>query len=109
MSKEREELPNQVSFDASKYKTEEELWKDMTALIQILLRQEYIVVFQEEDCGVYIIEFDYADESYGTPFPYWMTPDKYERLCCLDEDDEDDDPKEYGVADVKGVVDCDDD
>lgn len=107
MSKEREELPNQIAFDSDKYKTEEAFWKDIVSVIQVLLRQEYIVVFKEEDCGVYIIEFDYSDEAYGTPLPYWMTPDKYERLCYLDEADEeeDDDPKEYGVANAKGAAD----
>ena len=63
--------PNQVYFDTTK-----EGWKnDALNFIDILTRQEYIVVSYYEEDG-FIVEFELADmRQYGGPVNVWVEED----------------------------------
>ena len=48
----------------------------------LLLEAEYIMTvrYDEKGLGVVCVDFDYADRSYGYPYPYWLDEkdlDKY--------------------------------
>ena len=48
----------------------------------LLLEAEYIMTvrYDEKGLGIVCIDFDYADRSYGGPYPYWIDEqdlDKY--------------------------------
>ena len=63
--------PKAVYFDTTK-----EGWKDdALSLIDILTRQEYIVVSYYEETG-FIVEFELADmREYGGPVNMWVEED----------------------------------
>ena len=72
---------NSIIFDLRDYDTIEEMWKDIADAMRILTRKrKYIVQFKHEDCDIYVLEFNYADRSYGCAYPYWLTPEQEEKL-----------------------------
>lgn len=72
-----------VSFDAKKYDTLEDMYKDVAKLTEILVRCDYQVRFYYEDCGIYILE--YADDPmsaarYGTANWLLCEPEEIEMI-----------------------------
>ncbi len=64
---------NRIVFCKDKYKTEEEFWSAINTAIRLLLDAEYITVvrYDEKELGIVVIEYNYADKSYGCPYPVW--------------------------------------
>ena len=73
---------NRITLYKDNYSTVQE-WKDaITATVMLLLEAEYIMTvrYDEKGLGIVCIDFDYADRSYGGPYPYWLDEkdlDKY--------------------------------
>lgn len=73
---------NRITLCKNNYSTVQE-WKDaITATVMLLLEAEYIMTvrYDEKGLGIVCIDFDYADRSYGDPYPYWIDEhdlDKY--------------------------------
>lgn len=44
----------------------------LSEAIKLLTDCGYICVVRYVDCGNYIIEYNYDDKSFGTPYPHWM-------------------------------------
>ena len=76
-----------IAFDSKEAKTQTEMWADIAKMLEILIRNKYICVVRYEDCGIYLLEYGNDDESYGTPYPYWMTPEQYETVDFGDGED----------------------
>lgn len=72
------ETANRITFDVSKYGSEEEMFRDVMKVAQILIAQEYICVLSYDDVGIYCLDFNYDDEAMGTSYPYWLKPYDYE-------------------------------
>ena len=82
-----------IAFDLAEYNSEEEMFHDISSLLKILTKNRYQCAFRYEDGGIYVVEFDMNDESFGSPMIYWLDN---EQVDCLytskyigdDEDDE---------------------
>ena len=68
---------NSIAFDSRKYETQDEFWADVTMIMKTLVNQEYTVSIRYEDCGIYIVEYDYTDQEMANFIP-WVTADDYE-------------------------------
>ena len=57
----------------------------------LLLDAEYImtVKYDEKGFGIVSIEYQYHNEEYGTPLPYWLSPEEFESVVWDDERDKD--------------------
>lgn len=44
----------------------------LSEAIKLLTDCGYICVVRYVDCGNYIIEYNYEDRDFGTPYPYWF-------------------------------------
>lgn len=73
-----EETANRITFDVSKYGSEEEMFREVMKVVQVLIAQEYICILSYDDVGIYCLDFNYDDEAMGTSYPYWLKPYDYE-------------------------------
>ena len=82
---------NRITFNPEKYKNEVEMWKDITSLMQTLLKNEYVMVTREEDFGIIEIEYGYDQnrDCYGGANPYWISQDEYINILETRDGDED--------------------
>lgn len=57
-----------ISFDSDKYSTLDEMYKEVSILTQILIKNDYEVLFRYEDCGIYVLEYCHSRfAELGTP------------------------------------------
>lgn len=85
-----ENLPQRLVFSVDEYGTSDEMWASIMKFIKILLDNRNLMTVKMEEYGIINIEYSYADESMGTPMPYWMTPDDAWSVDA-EEGEEDDD------------------
>ena len=71
---------NQISFDLNNYDSKEEMFSDISSLLDILTKNNYECSFNYEDCGIYILQFDFDNEEYGCSRVYWLNPEQEECL-----------------------------
>lgn len=74
------EKVNCITICKNKYKSEQE-WKDaIAATVMLLLEAEYIMTvrYDEKGLGIVCIDYDYADRTYGGPYPYWLDADDFD-------------------------------
>lgn len=57
--------------------------------LAILAKMGYICTIERE-CDFYVIHYNYRDQSYGTPYPYWLTEDEYMSATLEGEDNDND-------------------
>lgn len=83
--------PNQITFDGSKYGKPSDMWEDITGILQTLMRNDYVCTVRcdEPAFEIYVIEFDYEDDSLAEVRPYWLTPEQFEKLKQLEMEAED--------------------
>ena len=55
--------PNTITFSKSVYQSEEEFWRSVSQWLKLITEQGYYALFRYEDCGVYVIEFDYDQKT----------------------------------------------
>lgn len=65
--------PRYISFDLEKYKSKNEMFDAIGALLQILTDNRYVCSVRYEDCGIYVVEFDAEDMS---EFELWHKLDE---------------------------------
>ena len=82
---------NRITFNPEKYKNEVEMWKDITSFMQMLLKNEYVMVVREEDFGIITIEYNYDTncDCYGVANPYWISQDEYMNVLEMQDNDGD--------------------
>jgi len=83
----KEHKPNEISFDPEKYEDRNEMWGVIAFWLKTLVENDYIATIHEEDFGIVVIKYDYADDSMGDTYPYWINPGEYERMQYQEEDD----------------------
>lgn len=59
MSNKNDIRPNSIAFSMDSYKTKEEFWKAVADQLRLLTEQDYYALFRMDDCGVYVIEYEY--------------------------------------------------
>ena len=69
---------NRITFNVERYDSEDDMFKDVAKVLQILTKNDEICTFEYEDVGIYILQPNYQNEEFGDLYPYWMTPDDYE-------------------------------
>ena len=60
--------------------TESEFQSKLSEAIMLLLGAGYICTVREDDVGIIVIEYDHDDSAYGSPHPYWLTPEQAESI-----------------------------
>lgn len=71
---------NSIVVCKDEYNSEEE-WKNaIRDAVMVLLNNNYIMTirYDEKGLGIVAIDFDYADQSLGGTYPYWLTPEELE-------------------------------
>ena len=71
---------NQYVLDRDNFSSDEEFATPVGQILFNFAKDGYIATFRYEDMGIYIIEYNHADKSLGSPYPYWLTPEEEERI-----------------------------
>ena len=71
---------NQYVLDRDNFSSDEEFANHVGQILFNFAKDGYIATFRYEDMGIYIIEYNHADQSLGAPYPYWLTPEEEERV-----------------------------
>lgn len=79
---------NELVICKKEFETKEEFKQRLTEALTVLLESEYICTVRAEENDIIVIRYDYDDKYYGSPYPYWLTPEQVERIP-LDDDDSD--------------------
>lgn len=74
-----------MTFCLDTYKgKEEEMWKDISKFLQIILKNENICTVKQEDFGIVAIDFEHdetwSDPHWGIAQPIWLTVDEQEAI-----------------------------
>lgn len=76
-----EKTYNSMCIKLDTYDTEEAFWKAVAQQLKILTDNKYDVRFCYDDCGNYIIEYDYESFlGYGNDRLVWLTDDEAEDI-----------------------------
>ena len=73
---------NRITFDSKENKNWQE---DMSNTITMLCRNGYICRAYYEDCGFYVVEYDYNKSEWGGPQLIWIDPNK-QTIVNVDEE-----------------------
>ena len=46
----------------------------------LLIGAGYICTVREDEVGIFVIEYDHDDSAYGSPYPFWLTPEQVESI-----------------------------
>lgn len=76
---------NRITFDVETYAGEDEMFADVAKMLQILTRNGEICTFEEEDCGIYLLQHNYADREFDDLYPNWLTTDEEEQVALFRE------------------------
>lgn len=76
---------NSIAIDSCEFGTKQEFNDCLSRTIGNLLELGQVVVIREEDCGIYIIEFEANEPDWGGYMPYWLTADEIQSVT-FDED-----------------------
>ena len=86
---------NRISFDLEYYDGDEEaLFKDVARILRILTKNDEVCTFEYEDCGIYLLQHNYARRELEDTYPYWLTPEEQDlidsrRFTKVQEEDND--------------------
>lgn len=79
---------NSIVICRDKFKTEED-WKNaIKDAVMVLLENDYIMTvrYDEKGFGIVAIDYNYADQSFGDAYPYWLMPEEWESITWNDEE-----------------------
>jgi hypothetical protein len=62
------------------FETQEEFKQRLVDAITVLLDSEYILKVKADESNIIVIEYEHDDQSFGTPYPYWLTPEQVESI-----------------------------
>ena len=81
--------PNTMTFCLDHYNDNEfAMMTDVSNVLKALTKNEYKCVFRYEDCGVYVLEFGYEDETLEDPSLEWIDLDELYKYIYENTDDE---------------------
>lgn len=90
MAYDRKKRFQEIVLCADHYAKKSDMFEALGVLIKILLDAGYIMTirYDEPGLGIVVIDFNYADEEFGCPYPYWLEPEEQEQILWRDDDDE---------------------
>lgn len=50
---------NRITFNIDRYDSEDEMFKDIAKILQILTKNDEICTFEYEDAGIYLLQHNY--------------------------------------------------
>ena len=71
---------NELVLCTEDYANEDVFRTKLSEAIMLLLDAGYICTVKEDVAGVIVINYEYADQSYGCPYPYWLTLEQWESI-----------------------------
>lgn len=79
---------NELVLCKEDYDSQEEFENEIKKAVMLLLNANQIMTirYDEKGFGIVVIEYKYADQSYGDYYPYWLLPDEIESVI-FDEND----------------------
>ena len=71
------------------YKSQEAFEDAIKKAVMVLLDNNYIMTvrYDEKGLGIVAIDFEHNDQSFGAPYPYWLTPEEWESVVYNDEEE----------------------
>lgn len=71
---------NRITLCRDDYGSDEGLFDAVKDAVKLLLDAGYIMTVRYDDkgCGIICIDYNYADQSYGCHYPYWLSPEEAE-------------------------------
>lgn len=78
---------NTYTIDTNRFDSKEEFSKHLGIILTNLTDDGYIATVRYEDAGIYVIEYNHQDRSFGTPYPYWLSPEEEETVKYEDEEE----------------------
>lgn len=71
---------NRLTLCKEDYDSEDELFETLKNAVKLLIDAGYIMTIRYDDkgLGIICIDYDYADQSYGCHYPYWLSPEEAE-------------------------------
>lgn len=76
---------NELVICSEDFENEEQFKRRIADAIALLLDSGYICTVREDEVGIIVIEYDYNDRAYGSPYPYWLTPEQVESIPIGDD------------------------
>lgn len=75
---------NTITFDIKGYgDNTEKFWNAVRNTLRILVDNGYDCSFRYEDCGIYVIQFDYSDPEISSHFLQWLSPEEFEDVVTM--------------------------
>lgn len=71
---------NELVLCTKDYETESEFQNKLSEAIMLLLGAGYICTVLEDEVGIIVINYERDGHSYGSPYPYWLTPEQAESI-----------------------------
>lgn len=54
--------------------------KDLSQVLVFLAKNGYYCTFYHDDCGVFVIEYDFKNPEIATHFFRWLSGDEYDKI-----------------------------
>ena len=73
---------NELVLSREDYESQEEFENEIKKAVMLLLNANQIMTvrYDEKGLGIVVIEYKYADQSYGDYYPYWLLPEEIESV-----------------------------
>ena len=73
---------NEITICRDNYETREEFEDAVKTAVMLLLNEDYILTihYDEKGLGIICIRYNYADQSMGCDYPYWLSPEEIEQV-----------------------------
>ena len=71
---------NSIVICRDEYKSQDAFENAIKDAVMVLLNNNYIMTirYDEKGLGIVAIDFNYADQSFGDVYPYWLTVEQAE-------------------------------
>ena len=71
---------NSLVVYKKEFESEEKFKDRLRDAIIVLINSGYICTVREDEVGIITIDYEHADQSFGCPYPYWLTPEQWESI-----------------------------
>ena len=82
---------NTLTICKDNFKEDNDFRNEIANAIMLLCNNDYIMTVRydanDKEMGIVCIDYEAADESWGAPYPYWLTPKQVEAIENLKDGD----------------------
>ena len=78
---------NELVICKKEFESEDKFKSRLRDAIIVLVNSGYICTVREDEAGIIAIDYEHADQRYGSPYPYWLTPEQWESIPLDDGSD----------------------